>query len=415
MMAATQTDVCEEQQLEELEVLESIYAADLVVLCACPPRTYRFGQLIGPMCGGAVVVHLPHNYPQRPPVFDLKDLPLLSDAAITHLSAIHTAADGGVCIYESLQWITEHCRHEECGGGAAARNEARPHTSVTSPSVEDQRHSPEDPRTFALTEDQGHAVTISLGSAGFMACGVCEHVHVGAGISIELVTPSTRVGATITVVAEGVDADAIVAFLELEFEVAPDCVEFGPRLVTCVRDMRHMGGESTSKSDHVIVGDSTNRDHTDDDSDIEARCRTKLPTPQELSCAIWPDSARTIASTRVLKIFTWGDALMKKSALKARGSQFDINAKPFNGRGGGVDIKNNNALQDPKIMLNVASSMAEERGRLMLRQTVRKIEEEDLHTISTFCSKGRHRSVSAAVLLKLIYFPNATIEHLTIK
>jgi hypothetical protein len=65
--------------------------------------------------------------------------------------------------------------------------------------------------------------------------------------------------------------------------------------------------------------------------------------------------------------------------------------------------------------VNVASSMAEERGRLMLRQTVRKIEEEDLHTISTFCSKGRHRSVSAAVLLKLIYFPNATIEHLTIK
>merc|ERR1711935_491123 len=113
-------------------------------------------------------------------------------------------------------------------------------------------------------------------------------------------------------------------------------------------------------------------------------------------------------------IYTWGDALMKKTALKARRSQFDVNAKPLNGRGGGADTKQN-ALQDHRIVANVAGSLADARGMQLLVQTLRKIEEEDLSTISTFCTKGRHRSVSLALLLKHGFYPHATIEHLTIK
>ena len=49
--------------------------------------------------------------------------------------------------------------------------------------------------------------------------------------------------------------------------------------------------------------------------------------------------------------------------------------------------------QDGRITLNVASCLASER-LTMLQNTIRKIEEEDLHCVSVFCSKGRHRSVS---------------------
>ena len=93
--------------------------------------------------------------------------------------------------------------------------------------------------------------------------------------------------------------------------------------------------------------------------------------------------------------------------------QFNINAKPLTGYGGGANIRKN-ALQDRRIMLNVAASMSEGHGLRLLANAVRKIEQEDLKCISVFCAKGRHRSVSLATLLKLIYYPRATVTHLTI-
>ena len=80
------------------------------------------------------------------------------------------------------------------------------------------------------------------------------------------------------------------------------------------------------------------------DMDYESRCRAKLPSPEELSAMIWGDGDRQIDPSRQLHIYTWGDHLMKASALKTRGSQWNINAKPLNGRGGGANV-HKNALQ----------------------------------------------------------------------
>ena len=52
-------------------------------------------------------------------------------------------------------------------------------------------------------------------------------------------------------------------------------------------------------------------------------------------------------------------------------------------------------------MLNVASSLLGERIS-MLKNTLRKIEEEDLHCISVFCTKGRHRSVSLVSIVRKV-------------
>ena len=66
-------------------------------------------------------------------------------------------------------------------------------------------------------------------------------------------------------------------------------------------------------------------------------------------------------------------------------------------------------------MLNVATSLSRGHGHRLLANAVRKIEEEDLHCISVNCAKGRHRSVSLAMLLKLVYYPQAKVTHLTIR
>ena len=61
------------------------------------------------------------------------------------------------------------------------------------------------------------------------------------------------------------------------------------------------------------------------------------------------------------------------------------------------------------------SSMCDGSGVLMLKRTVAAIEADDLHTISVFCTKGRHRSVSLAEALRARYYPRAEVKHLTIR
>ena len=43
-----------------------------------------------------------------------------------------------------------------------------------------------------------------------------------------------------------------------------------------------------------------------------------------------------------------------------------------------------------------------------------QVEHSNLSCISINCTKGRHRSVAAAEILKKTYYPNATVKHLTI-
>ena len=242
----------------------------------------------------------------------------------------------------------------------------------------------------------------TLLNSGFIKCCETEFVHPGVGITVELTSDGLG-----SIEANGVDTEAIGAFVVLDLEAHPDRSLFGHRLVIGIQDMRKMSSTSADPAEKCVPVST-------DDSEFEQRCRKKLPTSDELEVLIWPDGCFHITRERQLHIYTWGDAMMNKAALRARGSTFQINAKPLNGRGGGADITHN-ALQDPRIMLNIAGSLSDARGGLMLRQTVRKIEEEDHRCISVFCTKGRHRSVSMALLLRLLYYPNAIVEHLTIK
>ena len=59
--------------------------------------------------------------------------------------------------------------------------------------------------------------------------------------------------------------------------------------------------------------------------------------------------------------------------------------QPLNGRGGGADLKRN-ALQDGRIALNVAASLAEHDGSRLLRNVLKKVGEEDDRAPLPFCT-----------------------------
>lgn len=124
---------------------------------------------------------------------------------------------------------------------------------------------------------------------------------------------------------------------------------------------------------------------------------SRLPTPEELGAT----------TDRALTIWTWGDKVVNQAALEQEtGCTRHFNAKPLNGRGGGANLKYN-ATQDPRVVRNVCSSMLGAEGREWLRRVVAAIERTDEHRISVYCSQGRHRSVSAALILQSRYYPKA--------
>jgi|EP00945_MAST-04E_sp_MAST-4E-sp1_P007087 hypothetical protein len=136
----------------------------------------------------------------------------------------------------------------------------------------------------------------------------------------------------------------------------------------------------------------------------------KLPSVQEMEELI----GMSISTGRGLQIITWGDKKVKLSTVKQLGSTANFNAKPLDGRGSGADLRVN-ATQDPQIVRNVVSSMTRGVGALWLQRAVERIERGNMNTVSTFCSQGRHRSVSSALILKYRYYPNATFRHLKMR
>lgn len=207
--------------------------------------------------------------------------------------------------------------------------------------------------------------------------------------------------------AGGIDSDSMKKFLKLEFASGDDISKFGENVVDSVKNMRIM------KSDECEPDKDDQKEPEGSEDMGEERCVRKLPSREELNLEIWPNKEKTINSERMITILTWGDKILSKASVKQMGSQYDFNAKTLDGRGKGVDLRKN-ALKNPKLVLNVASSLSEGKGKVMLCQTLRKIENEDLDAISIFCSKGRHRSVSMALLLKAGYYHNAELKHLTI-
>ena len=176
--------------------------------------------------------------------------------------------------------------------------------------------------------------------------------------------------------------------------------DFGERLLRWIEDAIVLDAAAGPVAGHAAAFAAADARKADDEDARKVDVGlSRLPEPVKLGATV----------DRELTIYTWGDKVVSQMHLEHEtGCTRHFNAKPLNGRGGGADLKLN-ATQDPRIVRNVASSMADGEGLLWLKRVVGAIEREDASSVSVFCSQGRHRSVSSALILKNKYYPKADI------
>eukprot|EP00927_Polykrikos_kofoidii_P028837 TRINITY_DN25056_c0_g1_i1.p1 TRINITY_DN25056_c0_g1~~TRINITY_DN25056_c0_g1_i1.p1 ORF type:complete len:384 (-),score=73.58 TRINITY_DN25056_c0_g1_i1:58-1149(-) len=208
-------------------------------------------------------------------------------------------------------------------------------------------------------------------AAGFTACGPGVFAHSGRGLTVE-------VHESLTICVDGIDADDLGDWATLQLQ---EVETFGAHLL-----------EWTAAQRSAEPGFSDDSAAADGPQGLDF-----LPSPEALH----------VNKEREVAILTWGKALRKSAPAE---SQFNFNAGVLNGRGGGADLRTMNGLSD-EVQNNVSCCGLFPRW---LEMVTSKIEGADLQVVSVNCTKGRHRSVAAAEILKKIYYPKATIRHLTI-
>ena len=225
---------------------------------------------------------------------------------------------------------------------------------------------------------QYQAVTASLLSALFQDCssGTRACFVYNTGLTFEFR------GNTAQIIVDGVSAKDLYDWARLQLEHDTYC--FGTRFVEWCTAQR-------SAESGFLEGDDTKV--KDDFLDY-------LLQPGE----------HGVVQDRALKIYTWGKALRECAPSD---SQFNFNAGVLTGRGGGANLRTMNGMSE-EVQANVASCSLFPRW---LEVVLHEVEHSTppLHTISINCTKGRHRSVAAAELLKKYYYKNADIVHLTIE
>lgn len=110
---------------------------------------------------------------------------------------------------------------------------------------------------------------------------------------------------------------------------------------------------------------------------------------------------------RQLTILTWGTAIMNH---KPSASQRNFFVGVITTRKRGVNLKKHNGKSE-EIQVGI---MADPKFPALINNIVNEVEEHDLKVISISCTKGRHRSVAMAEIVKKYIYPNAQIQHLTL-
>ena len=250
------------------------------------------------------------------------------------------------------------------------------------------RASPQETGTEVLVRCSlpvpAHVATLvgsSLKRADFALCRTKTYVHASCRLTVEL-------GDKLDIYVGGIEADDVIEWAKLQLEGAP--ASFGIRLLEWVTAQRAAvpGFVDTGVTAPSLVAEG----HVASVPVVDF-----LPSARDL----------LVDTSRVLLIYTWGRALR---LVPPPDSQFNFNACVLNGRGGAARLRYDNGLSDV-AQHNVASCSL---FPYWLRTVTSKIESSSFKVVSITCTKGRHRSVAAAEILRRLYYPAATVQHLTI-
>ena len=113
--------------------------------------------------------------------------------------------------------------------------------------------------------------------------------------------------------------------------------------------------------------------------------------------------------TRVLLIYVWGKK--KRDTVPAQYKiEHNYNASVLYDKKKGVDWRKNGKNEEIRIAVMKGRGFYD-----FMHVIVNHIEKNNFHCIGINCSKGRHRSVTCAIILKKCFFPNAQLKFLEIK
>lgn len=116
-------------------------------------------------------------------------------------------------------------------------------------------------------------------------------------------------------------------------------------------------------------------------------------------------------SSRKLTITTWGTEQSGVRGHPPKESQYNVNASVLVSCKKGLNLKQMDG-RDRQIQRRICRASTFD---TLLRSTVKNIEKKELTNISVNCSKGRHRSVAFAEILKQYYYPMSTTHHPNLK
>lgn len=110
------------------------------------------------------------------------------------------------------------------------------------------------------------------------------------------------------------------------------------------------------------------------------------------------------SSDRQLLIYTWGCSCRERLTIAV---EKNYNAAIISSYPQGINLKTTDGrsieMQDAFLKARKFTDFVD--------IVCSDIEANDYHTISINCRKGRHRSASAAEVLKRLHYPNATVIH----
>jgi hypothetical protein len=110
---------------------------------------------------------------------------------------------------------------------------------------------------------------------------------------------------------------------------------------------------------------------------------------------------------RQIKIYTYGIAMRQHKPDDSQRNWFvgTITTRPK-----GVDLRKYNG-RSAEVQAGI---VADNKFNPIMSSIIDAVETDNLQVISIACTKGRHRSVAIAELLKRWFYPNAQVIHLTI-
>lgn len=233
------------------------------------------------------------------------------------------------------------------------------------------------------------ALEEGLLEAGFTVLIDGVFVHVAGGVSVE-----TLLDGTFDVAVDGKSSADVAAFVATTL-TTKGAHGLGRALFQW--GSRHGGGKQVHDLPPESMDEGSDASGSEGDANgFDPQC---IPSSAELG----------VNRDRELAIVTWGFFKLQK-APEAQ-AMINCSYKKFHYlTRNNKHIKRLNGLHDVVQGRICRNTFLEP----WLREAVRRIESEDLVSVSLCCAKGTHLSVAVAEIMRKAYYPRATVRHLTL-